>query len=303
MRSEGGQFKVTTNGENAYYPVGSIGGSVYFYGQNAFGNDYFENRTGSLPTVADGGAGRDTLIGSSMDDYLDGGDDMDYVYGMGGNDTLSASDLLTNYMYGGSGNDRIYGGYGDNYLFGEAGNDTLVGMSGRDYLSGGADNDYISGGDGDDSLFGGVGSDTLVGGVGNDFMYGNSGVDFLYGQLGDDTLDGGDDGNADYLNGGAGRDKFQMEGYGNRSSPFRFYVNLDDPADFGSTDDSFYGADTPARRVLLDRQRLSRSDIRQAVSRSGRPADDRMRLFGRRPCRCIHSPSEQSTVESGQLAG
>src|SRR5829696_2890139 len=48
---------------------------------------------------------------------------------------------------------------------------------------------------------------------GNDYLEGRYGYDRLYGMSGNDTLDGGDDGVADYLSGGTGNDWFQRDTY------------------------------------------------------------------------------------------
>ena len=53
----------------------------------------------SLKFEADGGPGKDSLIGTKGNDKLSGGSGPDRVYGSGGKDQL----------YGGSGNDRLTG--------------------------------------------------------------------------------------------------------------------------------------------------------------------------------------------------
>jgi len=134
------------------------------------------------------------------------------------------------------------------YFNGRGGDDVFINYSYSGVsctADGGDDNDTLYGGALNDVLSGGAGDDYLYGGRGADQLNGNGGCDHLFGQEDDDTLDGGDDGLADYLCGGAGRDKFQMEGYGVRGSLVQPYVNLDDPADFTVGEDSFYGADTP----------------------------------------------------------
>ena len=101
---------------------------------------------------------------------LQGGDDNDTFYGLGGRDQL----------HGNGGDDRLYGGDGDDSLLGDGGNDTLYGGAGDDLstaldpergLYGGAGDDALYGGDGDDSLKGGGGNDTLTGGAGADTFY------------------------------------------------------------------------------------------------------------------------------------
>ncbi len=99
--------------------------------------DYAElYRLGNLPNDND-----QTILGTELDDALDGGGGDDYLEGKGGNDVL----------LGGTGNDSLYGGDG---------NDTLRGGDGVDYLYGGDGDDFLAGGKGDDQLSGGGGDDT-----------------------------------------------------------------------------------------------------------------------------------------------
>ena len=174
--------------------------------------------------------------------------------GHAGNDTFQNNTGIRSTAHGGDGNDRLYGGYGTNFLYGDAGNDEIFGMHttrprfGGDYLFGGTGDDYLSRRQDSDYLYGEAGNDVLIGNGGNDLLVGGTGRDWLYGGLGDDTLDGGDDGDRDYLNSGAGHDKFQMEGYGNPANAYAYYVNRDNPADFHAGEDTFYGADKPRSR-------------------------------------------------------
>lgn len=98
---------------------------------------------------ADGGKGRDLLIGGAGNDTLRGGRGDDIVLGGRGNDTL----------HGGRGNDQIYGGRGNDQLHGGRGNDELHGGRGHDHLFGGRGNDRLDGGRGADCLVGGPGCD------------------------------------------------------------------------------------------------------------------------------------------------
>ena len=167
--------------------------------------------------------------------------------GYGGNDVFQNNTAISCTARGGVGDDVLYGGFGVNTMYGDEGNDQLFGAGKVNFLFGGADDDYLLGDAGVDYIYGEQGDDTAIGGAGDDFLFGGTGKDALYGQLSNDTLDGGDDGSADYLNGGAGRDKFQVEGYGRPGSQLALlYFNLDDPADFNSKDDSFFGEDQPA---------------------------------------------------------
>jgi len=81
-----------------------------------------DNARGSIEIVS-GGAGNDTIIGTS---------DANIFYGNGGDDQL----------YGRGGNDILVGGSGHNRLSGEDGNDTLYARNGlSDVLDGGLGSD------------------------------------------------------------------------------------------------------------------------------------------------------------------
>jgi len=171
-----------------------------------------------------GGAGNDTLIGSSKGDNLDGGDNNDSLFGGAGNDTV----------FGNTGNDTLTGSLGNDFISGGDNVDTVLeignvnfsisdafggpslsaGTLGTDSifsleiarLIGGTGNNFINansfigsvfldGGAGNDTLIGAFGNDTMVGGTGNDSLEGNTGDDSLTGASGNDTLRGeaGDD--------------------------------------------------------------------------------------------------------------
>ena len=63
---------------------------------------------------------------------------------------------------GGEGDDEISGKYGDDILSGGKGNDELDGGSGVDHLDGGKGNDELDGGSGVDHLDGGKGKDLFI---------------------------------------------------------------------------------------------------------------------------------------------
>ncbi|RPE71493.1 Ca2+-binding RTX toxin-like protein [Pacificibacter maritimus] len=141
--------------------------------------------------IIDAGIDDDEVYGGSGNDTITGGHGSDRIFGGSGDDIIYAGDVdgvmnHTNegdetdpvpendmdYVRGGGGNDTIYGG--DDA-------DTLYGDAGDDYIDGGLDDDFISGGDGTDILIGGHGNDTLVS-DNDDF------VDTLDAGEGDDTL-------------------------------------------------------------------------------------------------------------------
>ncbi len=132
----------------------------------------------AISAAIHGGAGNDTIVGTSAADTIYGNDGDDSIWGGGGNDVLR----------GGNGNDRLMGGEGNDQLHGESGNDLAWGENG------------------DDLLLGGDGNDDLMGGNGNDQLNGGAGIDRMWGEAGDDVLIGIDNGTTDYLEGGTGRD-------------------------------------------------------------------------------------------------
>ncbi|WP_193749966.1 calcium-binding protein [Shimia sp. SK013] len=85
----------------------------------------------------------ETLIGTAVNDVLQGGTGNDTLAGLAGNDTLS-------------------GGDDDDSLIGGTGNDRLLGGNGADTLLGGGQDDVMTGGAGNDSVDGGGGTDRLV---------------------------------------------------------------------------------------------------------------------------------------------
>lgn len=110
---------------------------------------------------AAGGLGDDTLLGSSVANYLYGADGNDHIDGRAGND----------YLWGGTYHDTIIGGSGADSLLGDYGNDTL---------DGGTDNDWLWGGWGDDVMTGGAGVDVFNFGPGDIFAY-DTITDFQHG--------------------------------------------------------------------------------------------------------------------------
>ncbi|MGI8982245.1 MAG: calcium-binding protein [Pirellulaceae bacterium] len=161
-----------------------------------------------------------------------------YVYGRGGNDTITMYNTRLNaVIFGEAGNDVLTGGYGDDLIVGGQGDDRLSGaaVGGNDEIWGDdfdpvADvpftlipashpanrpggNDQINTYGGNDRVYGQGGNDIINTGAGNDYVSGGLGGDSIDGQAGDDRIFGGDgvdtingaDGN-DLLVGGAGDD-------------------------------------------------------------------------------------------------
>lgn len=115
-------------------------------------------------------AGDDKITGTSKE-----GNDL---YGGAGNDTVTGS----------SGDDELDGGTGNDTIKGGAGDDLVTGGSGNDSLKGDAGDDYVAGDDGNDTLDGGAGNDLLFGGAGTDTFKGSAGADTFAFDVNDSTL-------------------------------------------------------------------------------------------------------------------
>ena len=222
-----GVYKVEGMGLESRYS--GVTNKIFFDG--GLGDDKLLLVDVTIPVLAFGGAGDDSLEGGKADDSLDGGAGNDILIGHGGADSLSSganNDVIygdaspddmglcvagNDTIHGDGGNDLIFGDLGGDSIDGGAGNDMIFGQDGDDVLRGGSGEDRISGGLGGDRMFGDAGNDALVGGVldsnllslfnnmnpdsvstgqdGNDFIYGGNGNDFLIGDAGSDSLFGG----------------------------------------------------------------------------------------------------------------
>ena len=94
-------------------------------------------------------AGFDVVRTGAGDDFVNGAQDDDRVWG-------------------GAGDDWIRTGIGDDELWGEGGNDKLVGVYDDDVVHGGDGKDRVGGGPGTDVLYGDLGQDTVACGSGPD---------------------------------------------------------------------------------------------------------------------------------------
>ncbi len=198
--------------ENTEYRLSFSGGSILDLSGNALGSSDagasavsvpFMVSIKTVPVVATGTAGDDTIHGSDFADTISGGSGgRDTLWGHGGDDVIHGGDeppdTSGNILY--LSGDTIHGGAGNDILYGNGGQDTLTGGDGDDKLYGGADFDYLYGGAGDDLLDGGDGSDELRDDAGDNILLGGGGDDRLFtgpgttgrqeGGEGDDQLDG-----------------------------------------------------------------------------------------------------------------
>jgi Ca2+-binding RTX toxin-like protein len=206
-----------------------------------------------LPALRFGSAGADNMIGSLLDDTLNG---------LGGNDTLN----------GGAGGDLLIGGDGDDQLVDS--NNIFEGAS-SDTLQGGDGNDQLIDGRGNDLLEGGSGDDTINLDQGNDFVVTGSGRDLINSVMfGSDTI-----ADFDYIN-----DILDVS-----ISGLRGFTGIDLDGD-GASDDaliSFIGGNT-SNLVLLNFSNPAWRGGAGADTRLGLPFDEAMYgdggndfLFGR----------------------
>lgn len=265
------ELKIKTHSEKAFLRSGVSG--LYFSGGNGF--DSFVNQT-SLPSLASGGDGDDSLTGGQGKDILLGGPGADWLEGRGGDDQLS----------GGTGDDR--------YLFKPAatlGSDTIEEDPNRDadrldfsaFVAGirvslaqttaqevvpGVLSLSLSSATGLEDVEGGSGGDVIIGNDRFNRLYGNKGNDGLddmaaavasggaqlYGGDGDDNLSGSPF--DDFLDGGAGVDKIRgldgndeihcgsgndVEVLGEGGNDIIFGDDGNDVIDGGQGDDKLYG--------------------------------------------------------------
>ncbi|WP_377480955.1 MAG: cadherin-like domain-containing protein [Microcoleus anatoxicus] len=146
-------------GSLTFQGVASFTGAVSFGFKVTDGKTTVTNQKFSLNVVQTvfnfaGNTAPQVIVGSAIDDDIEGGD---------GDDDIKA----------GKGSDKIKGGKGKNKIKGDEGEDD------------------IEGGDDEDSIEGGIGSDKIIGGAGNDTLTGNEGDDSIEGGEGTNILTGG----------------------------------------------------------------------------------------------------------------
>jgi Ca2+-binding RTX toxin-like protein len=150
----------------------------------------FDPREGAVHFA--GTALRDQHVGTSYDDTLQGGADVDWLMGAEGNDTLS----------GDAGGDFLDGGAGvDTASYAGSAEDVEVNLGTGLGKDGDAEGDVLAG---IENLIGSNHSDELLGDGGDNVLSGLGGLDLLKGGGGNDTLIGGAD--DDLLDGGEGDD-------------------------------------------------------------------------------------------------
>lgn len=181
-------------------------------------------------------------------------------------DNVVSGGAGTETLRGTSGNDSITSGGGDDTLIGLNGNDTLIGGSGDSDLWGYDGDDSISGGNGSEWLWGGGGNDILNGGGGNDRIEGVTGVDQLTGGGGADTFifnrsnESGINANRDVITDfsqGDG-DRIQLNRMDGSSHDFQY---IDTAGFSGSAGEVRYGVDGSDTIVQIDLDGNSSADV------------------------------------------
>ncbi len=130
-----------------------------------------------------------TITGTNNADTLTATDAEDRLFGLDGDDSLTATGLPANdpfdfmlmplEMSGGAGNDTLDGSVNDDQLIGNTGNDLIRGNDGRDTINLGIDGSDGGAPSGNDTAYGGAGDDTFVAGDGDDVIHGGEGDDIL----------------------------------------------------------------------------------------------------------------------------
>jgi len=140
------------------------------------------------------GAGRDTVNGSTGDNYISTGAGSDAIWAGLGNDTIDGGEGNDRYVYTGAwGNDSIIDSSGTDQLDFSTStlniNINLTSSNGNEVSSGQNTinwNDNVI-----ENVLSGSGNDTISGNSGNNFLSAGAGNDTLNESTGNDTLDGG----------------------------------------------------------------------------------------------------------------
>lgn len=150
------------------------------------GNDTI--RMYGRPDYINGLGGNDVLLGGDANDTLDGGLGSDTLYGENGNDTLIASAgesknaAVSNFLYGGAGDDVLISSGKTDFLYGESGNDILLGSAGRDGMEDTGGNNLFFGAANVDNIGLGDQNDIVMAGAGNDSLDGDRDATNVRGQ-------------------------------------------------------------------------------------------------------------------------
>ena len=145
-----------------------VGGSGHDILDGQAGDDIFIiEGLGSYRDTIQGGSGYDQILGGSGDDqmgfvYFDAGNSIERIDGGAGVNNIRGNYYGEIYDFSETILDNI------DAIYGEGGNDTLIGSQGNDVIHGGSGSDSLEGGTGDDILIGGSGNDVFKAGFGVD---------------------------------------------------------------------------------------------------------------------------------------
>ncbi|HKB02029.1 MAG TPA: Ig-like domain-containing protein [Gemmataceae bacterium] len=156
-------------------------GALQFTQVNVFvgdGDDHLDAAGLTVPVLADGGRGSDTLRTGGGRDTVAGGAGNNVLVTGPGNDVVTAGDGV-NEIQSGAGNDTVTTGTGGGLIDAGGGNDVVTAAGGTNYIEGGAGNDVLVAGGGADVIDGGLGKDLIAGGAGADRLEGAAGNDIL----------------------------------------------------------------------------------------------------------------------------
>ena len=186
IQGGGGKDTIHLRADFAKARGGNNSDAIYNYGgfnsvRGEAGNDILSSkRTSVSDSSYDGGSGTDTIDYSAASSGLVIRNGQSGVYAEG---TGIPPVVLGFAVDGVAGFENFYGGKGNDFIFGNGANNLIRGNGGNDYIRGGG------------------GNDTLVGGAGEDAMFGDDGNDVFYSK----------DGVKDFLSGGAGYDKANLD--------------------------------------------------------------------------------------------
>ena len=159
---------ITGGGGNDW--IDGLGGiNTATYSGNVSDYHYQQNVDGSW-TVADLRSGTpdgvDTLKHIEFlrfnDQTVDLGPCIEVITGTSASDTVDATHTIAGQVTPSDAIDMVYGMAGNDNLSALGGDDDLYGGDGTDTLYGGPGNDHLDGGSGADKMFGGTGDDTFV---------------------------------------------------------------------------------------------------------------------------------------------
>jgi Ca2+-binding RTX toxin-like protein len=179
----------------------------------AQGSDTMNGGAGNDTLVWNNGDGTDTMNGDAGND----GVEVNGAPTLGDTFTLEANAGRVKFRRTNLGQFTLDASAERFQVNGLGGNDSVAASDGVGALTllsvdGGAGVDTVNGSDGPDLILGGEGNDALNGGGGGDRIVGDRGTDTMNGGTGDDTLVWNNGDGTDVVNGDAGRDDVEVNG-------------------------------------------------------------------------------------------